>query len=202
MKRLFLASVFAESADKFVDTFSDSLEKTTVAFIPTAADPYEDKWFVDVDRKALKERGYLVQEVDLKKKGMGNLREEMGNASIIFVCGGNTFYLLEKARESGFDEVVKELVEKGVIYIGSSAGSVLVGPDIEPVAWMDDPSKAKLDSTKGLGLVDFVALPHFGNKKYISKYEEIVKKYSYKYDLIKLTDKQAVIVEGEDRKIV
>lgn len=60
MKRLFLSSVFAESADKFIDTFKDSLEKTVVAFIPTAADPYEDKWFVDVDRKALQERGYLV----------------------------------------------------------------------------------------------------------------------------------------------
>ncbi|MDP2671521.1 MAG: Type 1 glutamine amidotransferase-like domain-containing protein [bacterium] len=202
MKRLFLASVFAESADKFVDAFHDSLEKTTVAFIPTAADPYEDKWFVDVDRKALEERGYLVQEVDLKKKGEGNLREEMGNAGIIFVCGGNTFYLLEKARESGFDEVVKEFVEKGVIYIGSSAGSVLVGPDIEPVAWMDDPSKAKLDSTKGFGLVDFVALPHFGNKKYISKYEEIMEKYSGKYDLIKLTDQEAVVVEGGNHRIV
>ena len=35
---------------------------------------------------------------------------------VIFIAGGNTFYLLEKVVESGFFELVKELVGKGVIY--------------------------------------------------------------------------------------
>jgi len=29
------------------------------------------------------------------------------------VAGGNTFYLLKEARKSGFDKIVKELVEQG-----------------------------------------------------------------------------------------
>lgn len=126
----------------------------------------------------------------------------MGNASIIFVSGSNTFHLLEKVRESGFDKVVKEFVDKGVIYIGSSAGSVLVGPDIEPVAALEDRSSINLDSTKGIGLVDFVTLPHYGKEKYKPKYEKIVKDFSGKYELIKLEDKQAVVVEDKKHRIV
>lgn len=201
MKRLFLASIFAESANKFVDSFGDSL-KGTVAFIPTAADPYPDKWFVDVDRKAFEEKGFIIQDVDLNNKDKDTLRKELADVEVIFVAGGNTFYLLEKVRESGFDEVLKEFVDKGVIYVGSSAGAALVGPDIAPVAPIDDPSKAKLDSTKGVGLVDFVVLPHYGNEKYKPKYEEIEKKFSGKYDLIKITDQEAVVVEGENHKVV
>ena len=62
-------------------------------------------------------------------------------------------------RESGFSKIVKKLIEEGVTYIGSSAGSVLVGPTIEPVKTMDNPNDApNLNSFEGLGFIDFVIL--------------------------------------------
>ena len=203
MKKLFLASIVSNTIEKLIEILPGSSDKLAVAFIPTAADPYEDKWFVDEDRDKLKEKGFNVKDVDIKGKTEQELLEELKDVDIIFVAGGNTFYLLEKSRESGFDKIVKELIQKGVIYVGSSAGATLAGPDIEPIKTLDDPSKApSLKSFNGLNLVDFIILPHFEEKNR-KEYGEIIRENSEKgYKLIILTDNQAVVVEGEEFKIV
>ncbi|OIP74974.1 MAG: hypothetical protein AUK06_02545 [Parcubacteria group bacterium CG2_30_36_18] len=203
MKKLFLASIVSNTIEKLIEILPGSSDKLAVAFIPTAADPYEDKWFVDEDRDKLKEKGFNVKDVDIKGKTEQELLEELKDVDIIFVAGGNTFYLLEKSRESGFDKIVKELIQKGVIYVGSSAGATLAGPDIEPIKTLDDPSKApSLKSFNGLNLVDFIILPHFEEKNR-KEYGEIIRENSEKgYKLIILTDNQAVVVEDEEFKIV
>jgi len=123
---------------------------------------------------------------------------------IIFVAGGNVFYLLEKAKESGFDKVAVELVEKGVIYVGSSAGAALAGPDIEPIKELDDPLEAQnLKSTRSLNLVDFVVIPHYRSERFNEGVEKILKNSKeYKYKLIPITDQQAVVVKGNKYNIV
>lgn len=175
-----------------------------VAFIPTAADPYKDKWFVKEDRDTLEEMGCEVVDVDIKEKTKQELERDLRNMDIIFVAGGNTFYLLNYVQKSGFGDVVKDLVlGKGVLYIGSSAGAVLAGPDIKPVEVLDDPTAAPdLQSTKGLKLVDFVVLPHYGDKKYKEKFRGIIKKYKDIYQLIPLRNEQAVVVEGSQYSVV
>jgi dipeptidase E len=206
MKRLFLASFVAYSIDKFIKSFKLTPKELTVAFVPTAGDTYEekDRGFVVEDRGKLLEKDFKVKDVDIKGKTKEKLMEELKCVDIIFVGGGNTFYLLKKTRESGFDEAVKEKVEDGAIYVGSSAGAVLVGPDIEPVRAMDHPEKApNLKSTKGLDLVDFVAVPHYKSKKFHDRVEKVLEKHkNYKDKLIPITDEQAVVVEGKKYKIV
>ncbi|HEX7455932.1 MAG TPA: Type 1 glutamine amidotransferase-like domain-containing protein [Candidatus Nanoarchaeia archaeon] len=206
MKKLFLASFVAYSIDKLIAAFKLVPQNLTVAFVPTAGGTYpeEKRGFVAEDRGKLVEKGFKVKDVDLKGKTKDELMEESKGVDIIFVAGGNTFYLLEKAKESGFDELAKCLVGKGVIYVGSSAGAALAGPDIEPVGPLDDPSKApNLKSTKGLGLVNFVILPHWGKEKFKERYEKVMKRYGKSgYKLIKITDEQAVVVEGNKYNIV
>ncbi len=203
MKRLFLASVVANTIEKLIEFLPRSPEQLTVAFITTAADPYEDKWFIEEDRNSLKEKGFNVRDIDIKNKTRQELLDELKDNDIIFVAGGNTFYLLQKARESGFDKITKEFVKKGIIYVGSSAGATFAGPDIEPIKTLDDPSKAPLlKSFEGLNLVDFIVLPHFGEEKYKKKYEKIIKEYGAQYTLIPLTNNQAIVVENNGYKMV
>lgn len=204
MKKLFLASVASNTIEEFIKILPEPPNKLTVAFIPTAADPYEDKWFVEEDRNKLKEKGFNVRDVDLKNKTEQELSAELEGIDILFVAGGNTFYLLQKVRESGFDKIAKEVVQKGIIYVGSSAGATLACPTIEPIKTLDDSSKApSLKSFEGLKLVDFVILPHFGKEKYKAKYEKIMKEYTNAgYKVIPLTDNQAIAVEGDEYKIV
>lgn len=202
MKKLFLASIVSNIIEELLEILPKPANELTVAFIPTAADPYKDKWFVEDDRNKLKEKSFNLKDVDIKGKAKQELEDDLKDIDIIFVAGGNTFYLLEKARESGFDEIVKELVQKGVIYVGSSAGATFVCPTIEPVKTLDDPSKApSLKSFEGLNLVDFVVLPHLGRENK-EKYEKIMREYEGRYKIIPLTDNQAVVVEGSEYQIV
>lgn len=197
MKRLFLTSQFSAVTQKFLDTVPNT-SGMKVAFIPTAADIYENKPWMESDRQALLELGMLVQECDIKSKTEEELYELLKEKDVIFVAGGNTFYLLYHAKQSGFDKAVSRLVAEGKLYIGSSAGSVLVGPTIEPVKTLDDPDDAPaLKSLEGIGLVDFVVLPHYGNEKYEERYQSILEEWSGKIPLQLLKDDEAVLSEDE-----
>ncbi len=204
MKTLFLASYAAYTLNKLLDYLPKPPNKLIVAFIPTAAGPYENKWFVDEDRDKLIELGFNVRDIDIETKTETQLADDLKDIDMIFVAGGNAFYLLEKAIASGFDKLTKSLVNQGIIYVGSSAGSVFVGPTLELVRTVDDPLKApQLKTHKGLNIVDFVVLPHIGNEKFQPKYDEIIDEIDNSpFKVIKLKDNQAVLVHGDDVKII
>ncbi|MFA4819988.1 MAG: Type 1 glutamine amidotransferase-like domain-containing protein [Candidatus Aenigmatarchaeota archaeon] len=171
-----------------------------LAFIPTAADTYENKWWIKEDKIRLAAKGFDITEIDLKRRVS---LKEFKNFEVIYVAGGNSFYLLQKIRESGFDRIIKKLTENEVTYVGSSAGAVVAGPDIWPIRFLDDPSKAKLKSFKAINLVSFIPLPHFGNKKYSKPYEKVLKglkKTKYKY--IKIKENQVAFVKNNRVKII
>ncbi len=171
-----------------------------VAFIPTAADTYENKWWIKADKSKLVKKGFELTEIDLKRKVS---LKELKKFDIIYVAGGNSFYLLEKMRKSGFEKIIKKLTENGIAYVGSSAGAVVAGPNIRPIRFLDDPSKVKLKSFKGLSLVDFIPLPHFGNKKYSKLYEKVMKGLERtKYKYIKIRENQAAFVKNNRVKII
>ena len=201
--KLYLTSVASITIDKLIPTLPKSPRELRLVFIPTAANPYQNKWFVDEDRNKLKQLGFNLIEIDIAEKKQDDLKELMKNIDIIFVSGGNTFYLLDKCIASGFDQLVKDFVSEGIIYIGSSAGSVIAGPDIEPIRFLEDQDYIPdLKFTQGFGLVNFVVLPHYGNPKYEAKYQDIIEKYKDKYELITVTDYQAVLVEDSNYKII
>lgn len=201
MKKLFLTSIYLNGIESLLEK---PLNKIRMAYIPTAADPYKNKWFIEEDYQRLKKMGINYFVVDIKNKTESQLLKELSGIDVLFIAGGNVFYLLEKTRKSRFDKAVQKLVNQGVIYAGASAGAVLVCPTIEPMKYLDDPSKASnLKSFTGLGLVDFVILPHYGNKKYAEEYEKTIKEFSNKnYEFLKLTDNQAVVVKGNKYNII
>jgi len=201
--KLFLASIAAETAGYLKGLLNKEPKDCKVVFIPTAADPYDDKSFVEKDREALVNLGYNVEDYDIKDKDETQLLEKLGTADVVFIAGGNSFYLLEKVQESGFNKVIKELVDKGTVYVGSSAGAIIVGPNIEPIKSLDDPTKApNLKSLAGLNFVDFIPLPHFDNEKYGPKCKKVIEKYGNKFKLVPIGDQQAVIVENDSVRMV
>jgi len=204
MVNLFLTSEAHNVLDKFVEIFEINPSELTVAFIPTAADFDENKSYVNLDRNKLLELGFKVIDINIAGKIEKYLQKRLEKADIIFVSGGNTFYLLEKSISSGFDKIVKRLVERGVYYIGSSAGSVLAGRTIEHVKLLDNAELASnLKIYDGLKLIDAMILPHYGNKKYEARMNQIVKNYAaQKNKIITLTDNQAVIVKDGKFRII
>jgi dipeptidase E len=199
MKKLFLTSHAVYTLPLLNQLTTKDPKNSTVAFIATAADPYKNKEFVDVDRQAMQNLGYTIKEIDLKECQHERLEDALSNVDIIFVAGGNTYYLLDWAKKSGFYSLVKKLVERGIIYIGSSAGSVVCCPTID-IARRFDPPEAAPDLTdyKGFDLVDFLLLPHVQKEKYRDRIKQTVLEWEDKGYLVKqLTDAQVIIVEGE-----
>lgn len=202
-KKLFLTSagLVKETRDAFLKLLSISPNEATMAFIPTASDPEKDKGFVDKDKKLINEIGIKLQEVDLKNENENSLLEKLSQYEVIYVEGGNTFYLLDWVRKSGFDKVLRKLTDEGKIYVGVSAGSILVGPNIELSNWKHDWDKniVNLQDLTGLNLVPFATSPHFVEEDRALLEE---KSKTISYPLVALNDTQAILVYDGNVKIV
>lgn len=202
MKKLFLSSQFSCVAEKLPWGLLERARETRVCFVTTAATPYDDPWWMIDDRKKLLDFRFCVQEFDFRDKTEDEVRTACMSGNCIFVAGGNTFFLLYHARKSGFDRVLDECVMRGVPYIGSSAGSVLLGPSLEPIRDIDDEEGAPpLESLDALNIVDAVILPHHG-AAFGTKNDAIIKEFGGRYNLMTLTDNQVLIVEGDRQEVV
>lgn len=204
MKKIFLASFASVTLDLIKDLLPKDKPQLKAAFIPTAGDPYEDKGFVYVDRDKLVELGFDVIDIDLKEESEESLEQQLVNIDLVLVAGGNTFYLLDKVKKSGFDKVIKKLVDKGVIYVGSSAGSILCCPTIEGAKKFDDPNDApELTDYTGLGFYEKVIIPHAHKEKYAERIKQTTEEMNEKdFEVVTLTDDQAVLITDEGSKVV
>ena len=170
------------------------LPKTaSVAFIPTAGDPYSERPWIDADRKALVELGYSVRDIDLKGSTADSLGKELSSHDIIFVAGGNTTYLVQQSNISGFTDVIHDLLKQGRLYIGSSAGSILAGPTVEPFVTEDLtelPRDFVLTKPTCLHLVDYIVLPHDQVEQFSAEHDKIINGYSNRFTFVRLTDQE------------
>jgi dipeptidase E len=203
MEKLFLASYFAFVKDLLPPLLPDKPSNLKLAFIPTAADLYTIKpWFYG-DKAALKLLGFKLKTVNLIDKPHRQLERELRDYDALFVSGGNTYYLLEHAQKSGFIEIVKERVRSGLVYIGSSAGSVLASPSIEHIEDLDDRSKAHLESFQSLSLINQRILPHAGELKYESKFAAIMHRWHHdEHPMLPLRNDQTFIADGLKQAVV
>lgn len=195
---IFLTSQASNVLGKISSLLPKKPEQYRAVFIPTGARPYKDAPWMDKDRNELVRLGFHVENLELSEVTGEEMKVALEAADIIFVAGGNTFYLLEHAKRTGFDVAVKEALSEGKIYIGSSAGSVLAAPDIKYVELFDDPEEASLENTRGMGLVDFAVLPHVGNPKYRELHDKVIDEYEdWTCPLVLVTDSEfAVPKEG------
>ena len=204
MKILFLtSSCFDVAADVAKQMGKRGL---SLLFIKTASEVEEgDLWWLQKDRDSLLKAGFKVADYTVTGKTKTQIEEKLQKTDVIFFSGGNTFYLLQQIQLSGCADSIREHVEKGMPYIGSSAGSQIAGPDIWPAYRLDNVDKApKIKGFAGLGLVDFIVFPHWGNDEFKDLYlnHRLEHAYTDKYKIILLTDNQYIVVEDDIYKIV
>lgn len=200
---IFLTSTAAKTIHLLVPLLPKPAAETRVAFIPNAADIYDPHPWIEEDRSALVSLGFQVEDVDLKTCRGEDLKKRLSEADIVFVAGGSTSYLLEQAQLSGFIVIARELVRAGKVYVGSSAGSILAGPDIEVDKVYDEGDFGKtLSSYTGLGLVDFVVLPHADRPEYLPYLKRAERKYGEGRKFIRLNDTQAIVVMDDGMRVL
>lgn len=127
-------------------------------------------------------------------------KDDLKNIDVIFVFGGNTFDYLDRIRKTGLDKAIKTFVKNGGVYLGLSAGSYVACPTIEAASWKHaDKNKIGLKNLKGLNLVPFLLTAHFEETLHA-----VIKKAAEntKYEVIALTDEQAILVKDGKRTII
>lgn len=179
-------------------------EEIRLTFIPTAAEVEEGdlQWLKD-DRQALVDAGFQVTDFTFTGKSSDEVKDMLDQTDFVFVSGGNTFFLLQEMNKSGFTSLIKSYIEKGLIYGGSSAGSVVAGPDIELTKELDDPALApELKDYKGLGLTDVRVFPHWGSEQFHDRYEKVMRSgYKRGLKIVLLTDDQYLLVKDNSYTI-
>lgn len=167
----------------------------------TPADaPPTDAPFAADERARLAALGHDITVLQLTGTPLPDIARALDAADAVYLAGGNTFALLHALRSTGADRELVTRVRAGLPYIGLSAGAVVAGPTIDPIAPMDDATEVpELVSRDGLGLVDVVVVPHADGRSYPpAVIERIVAEYGERYPLRLLGDGEALVV-GEGR---
>ena len=203
LKNMILTSSLYESIG-FVKEFLDKNAKSKkILFIPTAANVEEYKNYMHLTEKAFEDIGYEVDNFDISIFSEKNVKEKLLKAEIIFISGGNTFYLLQELKRKNLISYLKERIENGLLYIGESAGSVITSPNIEYASLADDKTLAKeLSDYTGMNLIDFYIVPHFGEEPFAESSEKIVELYKDKLDLKLINNKEVILIENDDFRII
>lgn len=202
MRKLFLCSSFKDVADLFLDFSKGDPAGQTVAFIPTAALHEKMNFYVKAGKKALEKMGFQVNVMELEKMAPDEIEQQLKENDMIYVSGGNTFFLLQVLKETGADSMIKREIDEGKIYIGESAGAIITAPQIDYVKDMDDPNEAPLlKGFEGLEAVDFYPLPHHKSFPFQKITKKIILKHSENISLMPITNKQAILVDGDHARI-
>lgn len=187
----------AEPVRRASEKFFDSLPHKSVAIVTTAAEGKEDNKYSKLAESQFKELGFdIIDFIDIEN----DLRADFSKYSVIYVCGGNTFKLLKHAREANFKDAIIKLLERGGVYIGVSAGSIILTPTIQIAASVDpEPNDFGITNLEGFGLIDFEVHPHYdpSHDKELAAYEKTTAN-----KVVRISNSQAVIISGVEQKIV
>lgn len=222
MKLLLTSNGFiGNSLEKDFFDLVDNRKNLKVAIIPTAGDPIE--WVPEKEGDQVKDYvakltrpndaeygkgksylyfknlGYDVVIADLKEDP-AELRKKLESVDIILVGGGDVNWLLDWAKKSKLDTYIKHILNKGVVYVGESAGNGLLMPDIGMSWWDPD---CKLDHVS-LGIVDFLVSVHNKEAELPANIEKTKKRreymqshMNYPWRVYFLQDGQAIKVDGD-----
>lgn len=146
MKKLFLTSYFKEVSEKLPSFFNENLKNKTITFIKTASLVEEINFYVDEAKEELIKLGLTIDELDISTFSIENISQKLNKNDYIYISGGNTFFLLQELKKSGTDKLLIDLINKGKPYIGESAGSMILSPNIEYIKNMDDYQNTSLNN--------------------------------------------------------
>lgn len=205
MNTLFLASEINIVIGHIVPKLPKPPQQLKTAFIYTGGEQDEDKTWIDVNRQGFIDAGFDWFDYTLSGKTPKDLEKDLGSCDMIHLNGGNSFYLLLQAKKSGFIEFIHRQVANGVIYTGSSGGSIVAAKKIRQTEFFEETTyEAELNGTTGIGLVDILIMPHWGSQDFKDTYlkQRLDVAYRPENKIILLNDFQYLEVRDENYKII
>jgi len=143
-----------------------------------------------------------IREENLK---IVNLNSEnipdLEDLDILHMWGGNPYHYLQRIREIGLDEKIKRFIDGGGIYVGTSAGSAIMGKEINE-HFTKETNDIGLSDLSGLGYLDFCLYSHWDT--FNTRLHDSAVRYVWETGkrVIFLTDNQAILVREDKWKII
>lgn len=196
MSKILLTSSGTYITDGQYEIFNKPRNRVKWAYITTAGKSVPDESYMEIRRKRMLELKWNFQEMDIAGKTEDELNRLFQNKDAIYLEGGNTFYLLKAIRESGFESILRRLLNSGAVFVGASAGAYVACPTIEVATWKNTNkfNRHGVTDFTAMNLVPFLIVAH-----YTSGHDALIKSKIEKteYPVKLLTDQQAILVKGD-----
>lgn len=203
MIEMFLCSYFAGAATLFEDFAEQNIRTKEVLFIPTAANVEEYRDYVDEAKEAFAKMGFTLEILDVSKASEAEAKAKIGAAQVLYVSGGNTFYLLCELKKKDLVTLIADRVRSGeLVYVGESAGAMIAAPSVEYAVMMDDAGDYEAAAQTGLDLVKFYPVVHYGEEPFVQSTAKILKAYGGKLKLTPINNAEAIAVHGDKFEIL
>ena len=197
--KFFLAShaIDPQCLPKLEDFIGGKLSNKSIAYIPTARHGERSDGSLGTSEtyKYLSSICPKLKVIELEDIRTKDVLPEFNEMDIIWFAGGYAGYLLYWIRRAQLDKALPDLLNKGAIYVGSSAGAMVCSKTQYSAEFLGD-EELGASLIPVLGYLDFEIRPHYTD----DMYEDIKAKWqkSGKGELCLLKDGEAItIVDGK-----
>ncbi len=137
-----------------------------------------------------------IEKYDLYDENPPNLLEK----DVILMWGGNENHYINQIRKQGLEQQLREFIDRNSVYVGISAGAIIMGPTVDVEHWSRASNDVGLIDKSGFGFVDFITAPHIDSRDSPEKVIEFHKKTGH--NMMYLTNKQGILVIDDKYKII
>lgn len=197
----------------YLTEFVGGLTGKSIAYIPTArnAESGWGDWLNSGSWAAINNLKAHVEAVQLEdfhtKEDHLRLQKILTSKDIIWVGGGFAGYLMYWLRVTGVDQYLAEILEKGTVYVGSSAGAMITHKSLATAEWYfmgEDWGDAETGASfiPGMDLLDFTFLPHYQEILLSQITEQYQKEPTLADKLFLVKNDEAIAIDGEKMKFL
>ena len=159
MKKMLLASTSTIYGQKYLKYLHDEIKNLfsgckKILFVPYA----RPSGISHLEYTEKAKNVFKILNLEIIDYTNKDLRESLEKCDGIFVGGGNTFLLLNKLYQYSLIDILKNKINSGIPYLGTSAGSNICGMTIGTT---NDMPIVHVKSLEALGIIDFNINPHY-----------------------------------------
>ena len=159
MKKMLLASTSTIYGQKYLEYLHDEIKNLfsgckKILFVPYA----RPSGISHLEYTEKAKNVFKILNLEIIDYTNEDLKESLEKCDGIFIGGGNTFLLLDKLYQYSLINILKNKIDSGIPYLGTSAGTNICGITIGTT---NDMPIVHVKSLEALGIIDFNINPHY-----------------------------------------
>ncbi|AMM91675.1 peptidase E [Peribacillus simplex] len=185
---------------QFLQLIDGDLSNLKATIITTASHKKQNNRFAMKAKEDL--LGFGFKKVDFNDIEFDK-PELLKKYNVIYINGGNPFYLLYQMKKNGADLILKDIAKQNTVIVGVSAGAIVLGPNIEVVNYFTPQiNTVDMQDLTALGLTNKAIFPHYDREDLFQNnsgrsIEDRLKVFENinKCSVVRLKDDESVLIQ-------